>query len=125
ASKTLLRKEAGQRRRRFTLPRAQTPHLAVAPETQAGSQLQGSKAPQAPLHFSDTSPELVPGERGNLQWRRGRSQQQNPCSYQTILRLSHLTTPWKLPCIITWDGSRNQNLPTDSAEEADSHDNRP
>src|ERR1019366_460404 len=28
------------------------------------------------------------------------------------------STPWKLPCIITWDGSRNQNLPTDSAEEA-------
>src|ERR1035441_10260595 len=29
------------------------------------------------------------------------------------------STPWKLPCIITWDGSRNQNLPTDSAEEAE------
>jgi hypothetical protein len=25
---------------------------------------------------------------------------------------------WKLPCITTWDDSRNQNHPTDSAEEA-------
>jgi|ERR1017187_6454455 hypothetical protein len=31
-------------------------HLAVVRETQAGSQLQGSKAPQVPLHFSDRSP---------------------------------------------------------------------
>src|SRR5450759_4125318 len=26
--------------------------------------------------------------------------------------------PWKLPFITTWDDSRNQNHPTDSAEEA-------
>jgi hypothetical protein len=26
--------------------------------------------------------------------------------------------PWKLPYITTWDDSRNQNHPTDSAEEA-------
>src|SRR5260221_13883722 len=29
------------------------------------------------------------------------------------------TRVWKLPCITTWDDSRNQNQPTDSAEEAD------
>src|ERR1035437_7629796 len=28
------------------------------------------------------------------------------------------TMLWKLPFITTWDGSRNQNHPTDSAEEA-------
>src|ERR1039457_660777 len=28
------------------------------------------------------------------------------------------TKPWKLPFITTWDGYRNRNLPTDSAEEA-------
>src|SRR5229473_3383748 len=28
------------------------------------------------------------------------------------------TRLWKLPCITTWDDSRNQNQPTDSAEEA-------
>src|ERR1039457_4566941 len=38
------------------MPRGQTQHLAVVRETQAGSQLQGSKAPQVPLHFSDRSP---------------------------------------------------------------------
>src|ERR1035437_2207413 len=36
------------------------------------------------------------------------------------------TMLWKLPFITTWDGSRNQNHPTDSAEEANlnrfSHD---
>src|ERR1017187_1630948 len=37
------------------MPRGQTQHLAVVRETQAGSQLQGSKAPQVPLHFSDRS----------------------------------------------------------------------
>src|ERR1039457_66789 len=29
--------------------------------------------------------------------------------------------PWKLPFITTWDDSRNQNHPTDSAEEAEKH----
>src|ERR1035437_644152 len=29
------------------------------------------------------------------------------------------TMLWKLPFITTWDGSRNQNHPTDSAEEAE------
>jgi len=29
------------------------------------------------------------------------------------------TRRWKLPSITTWDDSRNQNHPTDSAEEAD------
>src|SRR5260370_36894448 len=28
------------------------------------------------------------------------------------------TRLWKLPCITTWDDSRSQNHPTDSAEEA-------
>src|SRR6058998_1305526 len=32
------------------------------------------------------------------------------------------TRLWKLPCITTWDDSRNQNHPTDSAEEADFKD---
>jgi len=31
------------------------------------------------------------------------------------------STLWKLPFITTWDGSRNQNHPTDSAEEAELH----
>jgi hypothetical protein len=44
----------------LALVRAQMPHLAVARETQAGSQLQGSKGPQVPLHFSDTSPKSPP-----------------------------------------------------------------
>src|SRR5438874_972203 len=29
------------------------------------------------------------------------------------------TKQWKSPCITTWDDSRNQNHPTDSAKEAD------
>jgi hypothetical protein len=29
------------------------------------------------------------------------------------------STPWKLPCITTWDDSQSQNRPTNSAEEAD------
>ena len=53
--KPLLRREPGQRRRHFGIPRTQTLHLAVAHETQAGSQLQGSKGPQMPSHLSDTS----------------------------------------------------------------------
>src|SRR5665647_2593001 len=31
------------------------------------------------------------------------------------------TRLWKLPFITTWDDSRNQNRPTDSAEEAEEH----
>jgi len=38
-------------------------------------------------------------------------QQQNPSGYQTILRLSHLRTLWKLPYITTWDDSQSQNRP--------------
>src|ERR1035437_6847003 len=34
------------------------------------------------------------------------------------------TMLWKLPFITTWDGSRNQNHPTDSAEEAEKRTRR-
>jgi hypothetical protein len=34
------------------------------------------------------------------------------------------TRLWKFPFITTWDDSRNQNRPTDSAEEAELEENR-
>ena len=39
----------------LALPGRRPQHLAVTHEAQAGSQLQGSKGPQVPSHFSDTS----------------------------------------------------------------------
>jgi len=53
---SLLRRETEQRRRLLVLPGAQTPHLAVAHEAQAGSQVQGSKGAQVPLHFMGYKP---------------------------------------------------------------------
>src|ERR1019366_4369848 len=44
-----------------------------------------------------TDPELVSGQRRNLQWRCGRPQQQNPSGDQTILRLSHLRSHGNCP----------------------------
>jgi hypothetical protein len=35
------------------------PHAAVAHETQAASQPEGSEGPQVSLHFSDTSHQIV------------------------------------------------------------------
>ena len=48
----------------WALLRAQTPHLAVARETLAGSRLEGFKGPHVLLHFWDTSPLSETPSRG-------------------------------------------------------------
>src|SRR5674476_143121 len=57
------------------------------------------KSPMAPLRVSTTKSEWLPDD---------------PTAFVP-------TRLWKLPFITTWDDSRNQNRPTDSAEEADNH----
>src|SRR5674476_201763 len=54
------------------------------------------KSPMAPLRVSTTKSEWLPDD---------------PMAFVP-------TRPWKSPFITTWDDSRNQNHPTDSAEEA-------
>src|SRR5450759_3731412 len=55
-----------------------------------------AKSPMAPLRVSTTKSEWLPDD---------------PTAFVP-------TRLWKLPFITTWDDSRNQNRPTDSAEEA-------
>src|ERR1035437_2174275 len=61
------------------------------------------KSPMAPLRASTTKSEWLPDD---------------PTAFVP-------TMLWKLPFITTWDGSRNQNHPTDSAEEAEKAQNPP